>query len=310
MFNKKNKFKIDDVEILESVMSSHNFNVIRNNKPLSFIGVMSIFALIVVGLVILIIFAENFTNNQITILGIMGATFISFFAVFYTINKEGRDRYILAKKSAAILSQILKSVNNQISRIENGMFYPIIYPKNWLDYYESCSFYLEYDYIEYLLREFEIIDKINCCIKKDDKEELLEVIKYRRQILTDWTTDYDILITSHNLSSFSIGMNENISWRFEKSYKDFEKFFIENYSDKVKELTIEYLKKNNNACDVNLALYYVMNKIREDTELKDSSYEYEVIEDKKMLNTIFKVYLSLQEDDLFYLCWGELHLNE
>ena len=96
----------------------------------------------------------------------------------------------------------------------------------------------------------------------------------RRQILTDWNTDYDILITSLNLSSFSIGMNEIISWRFEKSYKDFEKFLIENYSDKVKELTIEYLKKNNNSCDVNLALYYVMDKIREDTELKDSSYEF------------------------------------
>ena len=310
MFNKKNKFKIDDVEILESVMSSHNFNIIRNNKPLSFRGVMSIFALIVVGLVMLIIFAENFTNKQITFLGIMGATFISFFAVFYTINKEGRDSYILAKKSAEVLSKILESVDNQISRIENGMLYPVIYPKNWLDYYGNCSFYLEYDYIEYLFREFEIIDKINCCIKKNDKEELLEVIKYRRKILTDWNTDYDILTTRLNLSRFSMGTNEIISWRFQKSYKDFEKFFIENYSDKVKELTIEYLKKNNNSCNVNLALYYVMDKIREDSDLKDGSYKCEVIENKKMVNTIFEVYLSLQEDDLFNLCWGELHLNE
>ncbi|MDU4447851.1 MAG: hypothetical protein E7I76_07620 [Anaerococcus vaginalis] len=170
MFNKKNKLKIDDVEILESVMSSHNFNIIRNKKPFSFRVVMGIFALIVVGLVMLLIFAENFTNNQITFLGIMGSTFISFFAVFYTINKEGRDRYILAKKSARVLSQILESIDNQISRIENGMFYPVIYPKNWLDYYGNCSFYLEYDYLEYLLREFEIIDKINCCIKKTIKK--------------------------------------------------------------------------------------------------------------------------------------------
>lgn len=146
-------------------MSSHNLNSIRNNKPFPFSGVMIIFALIVVGLVTLLIFAENFTINQITFLGIMGATFISFFAVFYTINKEGRDRYRLAKKSARVLSQILESVDNQISRIENGMHYPVLYPKNWLDYYGSCSFYLKYDYIEYLFREFEIIDKINCCIK-------------------------------------------------------------------------------------------------------------------------------------------------
>lgn len=138
----------------------------------------------------------------------------------------------------------------------------------------------------------------------------MELIKHRRKIFSDWTTDFDILSTRFNLSSFSRGIDENISWKFEKSYKDFEKFFIENYSDKVKELTIEYLKKNNNSRDVNLALYYVMDKIREDTELKDSSYEFEVIENKKMLNTIFKVYLLLQQDDLFYLCWGELNLNK
>lgn len=29
-----------------------------------------------------------------------------------------------------------------------------------------------------------------------------------------------------------------------------------------------------------------------------------------MLNTIFKIYLSLQEDDLFYLGWGEIHLKD
>ena len=308
--NKKNKLKIDDVEVLESIMSIHNINSIRNNKPLPFLGGMIIFALIAVGLVVMLIFAENFTNNQITLLGIFGATFISVFVVFFTINKEERDRYSLAKKSAKVLSQILESVNNQISRIENGMRYPVLYPKNWLDYYRSCSFYLKYDYIEYLFREFEIIDKINCCIKKNDTEELLELIKYRRKIFTDLATDFDILSARFNLSKFSMGMDENISWRFEKSYTDFQKFFIENYSDKVKELTVQYLKMNNNSCDASLAQYYVMEKIRENSGLKDSLYKYEVIENKKMLNTIYKVYLLLQEDDLFSLCWGELTLNK
>ena len=310
MANKKNKLKIDDVEVLESIMSSKTINSIRNNKPFYFLGVKIIFALIVVGIVMMLIFAENFTINQTTFLGIMGATFISFFAVFYTINKEERDRYRLAQESARVLSQILESVYNQIIRVENGITYPVIYPKNWLNYYVSCSFYLKYDYIEYLFREFEIVDKINCCIKKNDKEELLQLIKHRRKIFTDWTTDFDILSTRFNLSNFSSGKDENISWKFEKSYKDFEKFFIENYSDKVKELTVEYLKKNNNSCDANLAQYYVMEKIREDTRLKDGSYKLEVIENKKILNIIYKVYLLLQQDDLFYLCWGELNLNK
>lgn len=310
MLNRKNKLKIDDVEVLESIMSSKTINSIRNNKPFSFLGVMIIFVLIVLGLVTLLIFAENFTINQITLLGIMGATFISFFAVFYTINKEVRDRYRLAQESARVLSQILESVDNQITRIENGMPYTVIYPENWLDYYVSCSLYLKYDYIEYLFREFEIVDKINYCIKKNDKEKLLELIKYRRKILTDWTTDFDILSTRINLSIFSSGIDENRSWKFEKSYKDFEKFFIENYSDKIKELTVEYLKKNNDSCDANLAQYYVMDKIREDSGIKDGNFKFEFIENKKMLNIIYKVYLLLKKDDLFYLSWGELNLNK
>ena len=53
-----------------------------------------------------------------------------------------------------------------------------------------------------------------------------------------------------------------------------------------------------------------MEKIREDTRLKDGSYKFEVIENKKILNTIYKIYLLLQQDDLFYLCWGELTLNK
>ncbi len=105
-------------------------------------------------------------------------------------------------------------------------------------------------------------------------------------------------------------MDEDISWRFEKSYTDFQKFFIDNYSDKVKELTVQYLEINNNSCDVNLAQYYVMEKIREEPRLKDSYYKYEVTSNKKMLNAIFKVYLLLQKEDLFSLCWGELSLNK
>ena len=75
-------------------------------------------------------------------------------------------------------------------------------------------------------------------------------------------------------------------------------------------MTVEYLKKNNDSCDANLAQYYVMDKIREDSGIKDGNFKFEVIENKKMLNTIYKVYLLLKKDDLFYLSWGELNLNK
>ena len=53
-----------------------------------------------------------------------------------------------------------------------------------------------------------------------------------------------------------------------------------------------------------------MEKIRDDFDLKNSSYESAIIENKVMLHLIYKVYLSLNKDDLVNLCWCELTLNK
>ncbi|MEG1725589.1 MAG: hypothetical protein RR313_09365 [Anaerovoracaceae bacterium] len=56
------------------------------------------------------------------------------------------------------------------------MSYPILYPLNWLDYYGSCSGYLKYDYLGYLLREFELCRKINSFISESDTDGLSKLL--------------------------------------------------------------------------------------------------------------------------------------
>ena len=107
-----------------------------------------------------------------------------------------------------------------------------------------------------------------------------------------------------------MGAEEDKSWKFKSEYQEFEKFFIENYTERTKELTIEYLKANNGTCDENSAEQYVMNKLREEAGLKTGKYKYEATENKKMRRVIFKVYLSLDKNDPFSLCWGELTLKD
>ena len=307
MRKKKLNISTDDVDAL---LSTQSRNRLKNKKPLSFGGAIFIFVAIIIGLGCLLYFANCFSYNQTTILGIIGATFISLFAVFYTINKEARENYRKAKKDARILTQLLESIDSQISRIENGMNYPILYPPNWLDYYGSCSVYLKYDYLGYLLREFELCEKINSCISKSDIDGLSKLLKYRKRTITDWTFDFSILSVRFNLSNFSMGMEEDRPWKLEWKYKEFEKFFVENYSNRTKELTVEYLVENNSTCDTNSAEYYVMKKIREEAGIKSGKYKYEAVDNRKMLSAIFKVYLSLEKNDPFSLCWGELTLKK
>lgn len=304
--SKKIKAKID----LDQILSSHSKNLSRINKPISKLGILSISAIIIAIIILLMIYVDCFSINQATVLGIVGATCISFFVLFFSVNKEKRDDYREARKAAKILSQLLESIESQISSIENGMQYVITYPSNWIDYYKSCSIYLQYDYLDYLLREFEIVEKINTCVNKKDFDGLSQMLKYRKKTITDWTFDFSILSVRFNLACFAIAHPEEKPWKMGKEYKEFKNFFLDNYSERTKELTIEFLKNSGKTCDANDAEYYVLEKIRLDPALKTGKYKYEVLENKKMLSVIFEVYLSLDKEGPFSLCWGELTLKD
>lgn len=265
--------------------------------------------LVLPALYLLFCYANYFTENQAIILGILGSTVTSFLILLATLNNEKRLDFRLARKSAKILSEILESIYNQIERINNGSKYSVDYPENWLDLYTNCSTYLQYEYLQYLLLEFDIIKKINDCISNGNEEGLASLLKYRKKSITDWTFDFEIITVRYNLFCFASGLKESKPWKQEKRYIEFADFFRSNYSDKVKQMTVEYLKKHDGTCDVNDANQYVMARLRQDTELSTGKYKYVAIENKAMLNSIFKVYLSLNNDDSFKLCWGELTLN-
>jgi len=301
---KKKKREIDVLQIV----TDRNRNKINKPWPMA---VNYIFALAFIVILYLIIqVPDAFTVNQATILGIAGSTVISIFVLFLTLDRENRDRYLEARKNAKILSQMLESVYTQFERIKNGMIHPIIYTSTWVDNYQKCVLYLEYDYLEYLLREFEIVEKINKAIENGIDSQVQELIEFRRKTITDWSLDFDILKVKHNLNAFAEGREEDKPWKQEKRYHDFKKFFISNYTVQVKALTKKYLQDHSGQCDVREAQYFVMKEIRNEAALQSGEHKFVAMENKIMLNVIFSVYLSLKKDDDFSLCWGELTLNK
>lgn len=300
----KRRFNLDETKVLKD----KNFN--KKRKPIALKHVICGSVIISIFLLASFIFADCFTINQATIIGVAGASAATLFVLFFTLDKESRNDYKEAVISAKILCQILDSTYSQIEKIKNGWKHPITYSSSWMDYYKKCCVYLEYDYLEYLLREFEIIEKINSALAIDDKKELEEILEYRRKSIADWGTNFDIISVKHNLSCFVIGVEETKPWMLDGKFKEFKKYFLEKYTDRVKELTIEFLKCNSGHADSSLAKYYVMKELRKTLDWSDEKNKYDFMENKKVLNCIFTIYLSLNDDDEFSLCWDELTLKE
>lgn len=300
----KNKREIDVLQIV----TDRNKNRIRKPLPIVYNYILALVFIAILYLIMQV--PDAFTVNQATILGIAGSTVISIYVLFLTLDREKRNRYLDARKNAKVLSQMLESVYAQFERIKNGMIYPVVYTSSWIDNYQKCALYLEYDYLEYLLREFEIVEKINKAIENGMDSQVQELLEFRRQTITDWTLDFDILKVKSNLNAFAEGREEDRPWKQEKRYQEFKMFFVANYTDKVKLLTKKYLQEHNGQCGVRNAQYFVMKEIRKEAALQSGEYKYIAIENKIMLNAIFAVYLSLKKDDDFSLCWGELTLNK
>ena len=252
---------------------------------------------------------DALTVNQATILGIAGSTVISIFVLFVTLDREKRTQYIEARKNAKLLSQMLGSVYVQIERINNGSIHPIIYSESWIENYQRCVLYLEYDYFEYLLREFETAQKINLAIENNNTNQIASLLEYRNKSITDWGLNFNILAVRFNLSQFANGWAESKPWKQEKRYIEFKDFFLANYTVRVKELTVDYLKNHNGQCDAKEAEYYVMEEIRKEAALQSGTHKLAAMENKMMLSVIFTIFLSLKKEDNFSLCWGELTLN-
>lgn len=302
----KKKFSTIDIDELKPISAKNRFH---ERSPLHFGIILIIFLLLMLVLVFCFVREDLFTINQMTFLGIFGASVISIFTITLSLNQERRSAYYTARKSALLLTSILDSLYSQVERIKNGFAYPIVYPQDWMHYYEQCCTYLKYDYLPYLLREFDIVEKLNRCIENNDSIGIEQLLKYRKESISDWALDFTIISVRANLSLFASGNSEHIPWNQEIQYKKFKKFIFETYGSKIKSITTEYLLKNGGHCDSSEAEYFTMNQLRKEPELQKGTYWHFVVQNRAMLDAIFAVYLSLKEDDDFSLCWGELSLR-
>ena len=299
--------KVLDLDVIQSVLDKNHSRI---KKPMPVIVNYAVALGLVWFLYKIMCVPDAFTVNQATILGIAGSTVISIFVLFITLDREKRNQYIEARKNAKLLSQMLDSVYTQMERVKNGSVHPIIYSESWIENYQQCVLYLEYDYFEYLLREFEIASKINLAIASQDTKQIASLLEYRKKQITDWGLNFNILAVRFNLSQFADGLAESKPWKQEKRYIEFKDFFLANYTVRVKELTVDYLKTHNGQCDAKDAEYYVMEEIRKEAALRSGTHKFAAMENKMMLSVIFTVYLSLKKEDDFSLCWGELTLNK
>ena len=300
------------MSMTDSILLHTKGNHVSLPKPVSARRIYYILPFIC--LVLLLLFSEWLSEKQTIILSIVASTIIAFFTLFITFSNEKRADYLSARKSAKILSDVLSSISSQILQISRGSRYPIISPENWLEYYAKCSIYLKYDYLESILREFEIVNNINNCIMSGNNEKTMSLIEYRtKRTLNAIGEDFDIYRISSNLSSFALGTGEPISWKQSKEYGEFLSFFNENYTIRVKELTLEYLNNHGGACDSDDAMHSVMEVLRKEAPLESGKYQTygsSLINNKGMLNAIFKVYLTLSEEDDFALTWGQLNIRK
>lgn len=299
----KKKFSNTNYDGITAFQSKNSFH---EKRPMR-IGMIIFVFLIMMGVLGFCFVRESiFTVNQMAFLGVFGASIVSIFTIFITLNQERRVAYNTARKSALLLSNVLDSVYSQIERIQNGSIFSIVYPQNWMHYYEQCCTYLKYDYLPYLLREFDIAEKLNRCVADNDKVGIEQLLAYRKKSITDWTFDFTILSAKLNLLMFASGNPEEVPWNQQSQYKEFKRFIIENYGDEIREITNDFLSQNGGHCDAETAEYFVMERLRKKQELRNGSFGYIAVENKAMIDTIFSVYLSLKDEDEFSLCWGEL----
>ena len=290
----------------------NSINRLKHARPIQLKTITLLFLLVTILLIFCFRYADKFTINQITFLGIFGASALSFFTIFVTLYYEKRADYDRARKSAYILAEIISSVQTSIihinHRLEKGHLDPIIYPHDWLRYYENCCAYLKYDYLTFLIKEFDTINKVNNYIESKDIDQVKETLEWRRQQIIDSFDDYSIFEVESNLNSFANGLKESAPWHQDKEFREFKQFMLENYSNEIRDLTIKLLNTKGGSCDAIFAQNYVMESLRNEKALQSGKYQYMASENRVLLQIVFDIYLSKKFDNDFTLCWGELSL--
>ncbi len=302
---KKNKTKILN-EIVDSINSKNPVKELKPKIPKTLVA----FIIVIFAVVMLIAFLiDSLDEKEVGFLSNLITISITIAIFYITIYNEKRKDYKLARKNALALSEILDLISKRIIQINNGNRDFIYYPQEWLEYYKSCSLYLNYGYFDVITFEINIVDQINEAIKREDDSLLSEVLEKRRTFIVNSTSDFDIIATCNNLKAFALEKREEKPWKQQKQYKNFDKYILENYTALIKKLTEEHLKNTGGSCSVEVMQDYVTKEMQKDTNFTKGEYSHLALHNKAIFKSIFKVYICLTEEDSFSLCWGVLSLK-
>lgn len=302
----KKKYKIAN-QAIDSVNSINNSRQPKPGFPTVFLLAFIIVFIIVVVTALCI---ESISEKSVGFLSNFITIVITIIIFFYTINNEKREDYKLAKKNAAILAQSLNSIMAQITMINNGERFNIIYPSELLDYYRQCSVYLKYEYLEPIMSELSFVNRINSCIEKNDESQIQILIDHRRKCLSRWNDDFNIIEVSCNLHAFSVEQEEQKPWKEQKQYKEFDEFILSNYEKDIKKITLNRLKEMDDECDESIMADYIAEQLSKEIKKKNPELTKLLYEKRALTKAIFKVYLTLEDKDGFKICWGILSLNK
>lgn len=305
-----NKVKRKYKTVNQAIDSINSINKSKQPKP----GFPTVYLLAFIIVFIIVVVAafciESISENAIGFLSNIITIAITIIIFFYTINNEKREDYKLAKKNAGILAQSLNSIMTQITMINNGERFNIIYPSELLDYYRQCSVYLEYEYLEPIMSELSFVNRINSCIENNNEDHIQRLIEHRRRCLSRWDDDFNIIEVSYNLHAFSVEQEEQKPWKKQKQYKEFDEFILNNYEKDIKKLTLNRLKEMGGECDESVMADYIAEHLSKEIKKKNTELTKPLYEKRALTKAIFKVYLTLEEKDGFKICWGILSLNK
>lgn len=109
----KKKLSTIDIDELRAISAK---NRVHEKRPARFGTIIMAFLFGLLILAFCFVREDLFTSNQMTFLGVFGASLISIFTILLSLNQEKRSAYLTARKSALLLSSILDSLYSQVER--------------------------------------------------------------------------------------------------------------------------------------------------------------------------------------------------
>ena len=256
--------------------------------------------------------ATDFLQFYGSFLTFIGTITLGALAMFKDKNKAIKD----AKISASILIKIIQSIDIQLLRMSRNKDNRIIlYDKDWRNYlYKLNELDIKYftDYLEVLIRKFDMIDCINDMLVNNDINGALSIYN-RYERIQRWSTqpfsEADVVFNIIKLSS-NFDSREAVPWDTKKEIKAQIDNLSDAYFGVIENWIYNRLLRSKSACitssdiEVELAEWLSSNSDEIKT-LIDDPFKTRIY--SKMISTISNQ-LKRKSKRIYYV-WGEYHMT-